>query len=63
VDAERARRERGEGALSDAEATDYILRFLPAYEVYVPALRAHPPCVEFLSLKLRPDRTPVTTHG
>jgi D-glycerate 3-kinase len=59
VDAERARRERGEGALSDAEATDYILRFLPAYEVYVPALRAHPPCADFLSLTLDSDRKPV----
>jgi D-glycerate 3-kinase len=62
VDAERARRERGEGALSDAEATDYILRFLPAYEVYLPPLRAHPPCLDFLSLTLGADRAPVTTH-
>jgi D-glycerate 3-kinase len=62
VDAERARRERGEGALSDAEATDYILRFLPAYEVYVPVLRARPPCTDFLSLTLAADRKPVATR-
>jgi D-glycerate 3-kinase len=61
VDAERARRERGEGALSDAEATDYILRFLPAYERYVPALQARPPCADFLRLALGPDRRPVAT--
>jgi D-glycerate 3-kinase len=61
VDAERATRERGGGALSDAEATDYILRFLPAYEVYVPALRARPPCSDFLSVMLDAQRRPVGT--
>jgi D-glycerate 3-kinase len=61
VDAERAMRERGRGALSDAEATDYILRFMPAYAVYVPALRAQPPCADFLSLMLDAARTPVGT--
>ena len=62
VDAERARREHGEGALSDAEATDYILRFLPAYDLYVPALRAQPPCADFLRLTLGTDRKPVATR-
>ena len=43
VDAERARRERGEAGLSDDDARDYIERFLPAYRVYVPRLRERPP--------------------
>jgi D-glycerate 3-kinase len=56
VQSERARRERGETALSDDEARDYIRRFLPAYRVYVPALRANPPCADFRVVELRPDR-------
>jgi D-glycerate 3-kinase len=40
VAAETARRLRGEGAMSDAEAEDYIRRFLPAYEEWVPELAA-----------------------
>ena len=43
VDAERARRSAGAPALSDEAARDYIARFLPAYGLWVPALRAHPP--------------------
>ena len=38
VDSERVRRARGETALSDEDARDYIERFLPAYRAYVPAL-------------------------
>ncbi|HLK36019.1 MAG TPA: hypothetical protein VKU41_04650, partial [Polyangiaceae bacterium] len=56
VDAERARRARGEPALSDEDARDYIERFVPAYRVYVPALEAHPPCVDFVTLAQSPDR-------
>jgi D-glycerate 3-kinase len=56
VESERARRERGETALSDDEACDYIRRFLPAYRVYVPALRARPPCARFRVVALGPDR-------
>ncbi|MCL2448208.1 MAG: hypothetical protein FWD17_04615 [Polyangiaceae bacterium] len=59
VDAERARRERGEGGLSDDEARDYILRFLPAYRVYVPAMRARPPCHDFVAMALSSDREPI----
>lgn len=57
VDSERARRERGETALSDDDARDYIERFLPAYRVYVPALQAHPPCDDFCTLVLGEDRS------
>ncbi len=57
VGAERARRERGETALSDEDARDYIERFLPAYRVYVPALQAHPPCDDFWTVGLGQDRS------
>jgi len=59
VDSERARRERGETALADADAHDYIARFLPAYRIYVPQLRAHPPCDDIRSFLLGEDRTPL----
>ncbi len=38
VDAERARREKGEPALSEQESRDYIERFIPAYATWGPAL-------------------------
>ncbi len=59
VDSERARRERGEAALSDEDARDYIDRFLPAYRVYVPALAARPPCDDARWIELGDDRMPV----
>lgn len=40
VDAERARRAAGAPGLSDDEARDYVLRFVPAYEAWVPTLLA-----------------------
>ncbi|MCK6527199.1 kinase [Myxococcota bacterium] len=42
VDAERARREAAASGLSDAEARDYVLRFLPAYRTWGPGLLADP---------------------
>jgi D-glycerate 3-kinase len=60
VGSERARRDRGETALSDADARDYIERFLPAYRVYVPALEAHPPCENARTIVLGPDRSPLS---
>jgi D-glycerate 3-kinase len=60
VGSERARRERGEAALSDGDATDYIRRFLPAYRVYVPSLQAHPPCADFLQVVLGRGREPIS---
>ncbi|MFO0659496.1 MAG: hypothetical protein U0165_06670 [Polyangiaceae bacterium] len=60
VDSERARRERGETALSDADARDYIERFLPAYRAYVPALRARPIGSRGLYLVLDSDRHPTS---
>jgi len=56
VDAERARRACGQPALSDDEARDYIERFLPAYEAYVPPLVAAPPCARWLRATIGPDR-------
>lgn len=63
VDAERARRAAGSAALSDADARDYIERFLPAYALWVPALREHPPSrdgvsVPSISAELGRDREP-----
>ncbi len=60
VDAERARRAAGQPALSDDEARDYIERFLPAYEAYVPPLVAAPPCARWLRATLGPDRAIVS---
>jgi D-glycerate 3-kinase len=59
VDSERARRARGETALSDEDARDYIERFLPAYRAYVPALAARPPCDDVRWIELGEDRMPV----
>jgi D-glycerate 3-kinase len=59
VDAERGRREAGEVALNDEDARDYIERFLPAYRVYLPGLRARPPCDELSAVVLGADRMPL----
>ena len=59
VDAERARRERGESALSEPDARDYIERFLPAYRTYSPGLAARPPCDVSRRIELGQDRLPV----
>jgi D-glycerate 3-kinase len=59
VDSERARRERGEGALSGAEARDYAERFLPAYRAWLPGLHRAPPGRAALSIQLGPDRLPL----
>lgn len=48
IDAERARRAAGHDALSDADARDYIARFIPAYDAYVPPLIASPPTRRWL---------------
>ena len=56
VDAERARRSEGRPALSDDEARDYIERFLPAYEIYLPRLATHPPCEQVLAVSLDASR-------
>lgn len=59
VGSERARRERGEGALSEEGARDYIERFLPAYRLYLPGLRARPPCARVLAVELDGERRAV----
>ena len=58
VDAERARRQQGLTGLSDEDARDYIQRFLPAYETYVPRLRDTPPCEDVVVIHLSPTRNP-----
>ena len=59
VDAERSRRARGEGTLSDSAARDYIKRFLPAYRAWLPSLHAQPPGRSTLRVELGPDRLPL----
>lgn len=56
IDAEAARRASGQGALTEAEARDYIERFLPAYRTWAPGLLARPPVREALRVRLGPDR-------
>jgi D-glycerate 3-kinase len=58
VDSERARRATGSPALSDAEAEDYVRRFLPAYRLWTPPLLAAPPLASLLEVDLAPDRSP-----
>jgi D-glycerate 3-kinase len=43
VEAERAMRASGKAGMSDEEIRAYVEKFLPAYETYLPGLRAHPP--------------------
>lgn len=54
VDAERARRAEGAPGLSDDEARDYVLRFVPAYEAWRPEVNG-----PTLRLVLGDDRLPV----
>ena len=58
MESERARRVRGEGTLTDAQARDYVERFLPAYDAWVPGLLAAPPGRAALQVVLGPDRLP-----
>jgi D-glycerate 3-kinase len=58
IGAEEARRARGEPALSDADARDYIERFLPVYRVYVPPLRERAPSARSRRIVLGEDRLP-----
>jgi D-glycerate 3-kinase len=61
VDSERARRARGEPTLSDDEARDYIERFLPAYELYVPRLASAVTGPHARRFRLGVDRLPDRT--
>jgi len=58
VDAERARREAGQGGLSDEDARDYIERFLPAYRLWVPGLLGRSEKLPSLVIRLGRDREP-----
>jgi D-glycerate 3-kinase len=63
VDAERARRARGEGALDETDARDYAERFLPAYRAYLPGLSTRPPCDDVREIALGEDRMPLALHA
>lgn len=58
VESEQTRRARGEVTLTDDEARDYVERFLPAYDAWVPGLVALPPGRAALHLVLGRDRLP-----
>lgn len=59
VEAEQRRRAAGEPGLTDAEAEDYVRRFLVAYRTWVPGLRARPPVTPVLRFAIGRDRLPV----
>jgi len=59
VDSERARRERGETALSDEEARDYVERFLPAYRAWLPGLAKRRFPKGALVVRVDADRRPI----
>lgn len=60
VEAERERRAATSAGLSDDDARDYIERFLPAYRLFVPRLRARRPIDgPVLRVELGPDRSPL----
>jgi len=59
VEAERRRRAAGEPGLSDADAEDYVRRFLIAYRTWVPGLRAKPPVAPSMRLTIGADRLPL----
>jgi FdhD protein len=63
IESEGARRARGEPALSEDDARDYILRFLPAYETWLPGLLARPPGRASRRVRLGSDRMPVEPPG
>lgn len=67
VDAERARRAAGAATLTDDEARDYVERFLPAYALWEPLLRARPPSrggapLPRLEVQLGPERAARAVH-
>ena len=45
--------------MSDEQVTDYINKFIPAYELYVPALRQRVWDIPSLSIQIGADRLPV----
>lgn len=67
IDAERARRAAGAPTLTDDEARDYVERFLPAYALWEPLLRARPPSrsgapLPRIEVQLGPDRAARAVH-
>jgi D-glycerate 3-kinase len=59
IDAERARRAAGAAGLTDEQARDYVLRFIPAYQTWGQGLREHLPVNgPWLRVTLGNDRLP-----
>lgn len=56
LESERQRRERGEGAMSEAQCLAYIQTFLPAYEAWLPGMLQQPPVQPLLRIPIGADR-------
>lgn len=56
MEAERERRGRGEGAMSEEDCRSYAESFLPAYEAWLPGLWARPPVQPALAIELDAER-------
>lgn len=61
VEAEEKMKAQGKPGMSKAEIQAYIAKFLPAYELYLPGLAAHPPEVpHLLRIEIGRDRLPTS---
>ena len=61
VEAEEKMKAQGKPGMSKAEIQAYIEKFLPAYELYLPGLAAHPPEVpHLLRIEIGRDRLPAS---
>lgn len=60
VEAEQKMRAQGKGGMSDEAIRAYVQKFLPAYEIYLPALRLNPPLADkVLRVRIGKNRLPV----
>ncbi|HND29501.1 MAG TPA: hypothetical protein PLA94_05855 [Myxococcota bacterium] len=68
MEAERVRRLRGEGAMSEEDCRAYARSFLPAYQAWLPGLWARPPVRPALGIELDAGRhfvkvEPISSEG
>ena len=68
MEAERVRRQRGEGAMSEEDCRAYARSFLPAYQAWLPGLWARPPVRPALGIELDAGRhfvkvEPISSEG
>ncbi len=63
IEAEKNMRAQGKTGMSDGEIRSYIEKFLPAYQLYLPQLRHHPPLeAPVLHITIAQDRHPLEYH-